>query len=1119
MKRGQLGVGQVVRVRWLAGVVAIGAATYAAGCSGQGEAPATEPARVPLKDQLGQRVVSSASVAGWREQLAGRFLTRFGGSSALLDASALRLWDDGSAAVGVAPSIALTSMTRGERDLGVLLDRGARAGARGVEIERGVAVERLQRAHDGIEQSWTFAGAPSGRGDLVLRLQVREMSAQGWDEQGLSFSAGERRLRYGQATWVDAHGQRTKLDTRFSHGQIVLTVPESVLDAAAYPAVLDPTLSEELLLATPPHLPGGYVPVADFACNGSSCLYVWGQNDWLVGRRISLDGASLDDKVLYLGDSTSYDQVRVSAGDNDYQVVWATQAVVSPIPHPLLGVSVSATTGEVSDRPPVELVDGDVYPLPVASTYGSGVHFVVYQVGGHNWGLRVVDNQVQAPVDGIDLGAATAGYVALGQSPNQFAFVAGNQLTRIDAKTGDKLDATPIVFTTYGYKHNPTKPAVVFDGTNYVLVWIDNGNLYASRVRASDGAVLDPDDDFNELPGARKLCASASGSVAVGIANANLHVTTSNVNWVSTQAFALAPWTSANATCAPDSVFYNAPMPYADARQVGAKGALLLWYSDGIVSRAYKREGSTVTTTEQFILNYYTPYLATPAIASNGRDFVVTGYDNQTTSAYVSAVDGATGTVTKVDASSLKSYARPAASGADFLLAYGDYDKQYARKLSCDLELGAAKQLPTTTPIYGLVGDGERYYLMTSKGAPPVSGYRLDADGNALDAPQTLLADGFGTGLAVDTTPTPDKRTFVVFGRNSTDVLAVRVRAATGSVLAPVTVDHPPTSGSASLSVVSSDGTNMLLAWDRYIDNQTPNEVWGASFNPTNGAVSGAKKLANSVHFLTFDGTSHLDWWADVKQFVRRLDGSFGSDDPAGGVPLMPAYDSVIASNAHGRSLVAQVGYKPEELGSVYVGRFVDNELSNDDPEAVPSNCVTSGVGGEGGAGGEGGVAAGGTSGSGGTSAGTSSGGTVSEAGASLGGASDGNGGEPAAGAPSDPNVGGSAGTAGSGTAGSGTGGAAAGTTTGGASTGGGSNNVGGSAGTAGGPSAGTSSGGSDAGGADGSAGTTSQPGSDSKNSSGCGCRLAPSSPSAPWHLLLGLLVFARRRRASSRPA
>ncbi len=93
------------------------------------------------------------------------------------------------------------------------------------------------------------------------------------DDSGLHFDEG---LRYGHATWVDARGARTAVRARFEAGHILFEVPAQVLEASAYPAVLDPLLTAELAVDAPVQgvSIGGQGDVA-IGLGTSSMLVVW----------------------------------------------------------------------------------------------------------------------------------------------------------------------------------------------------------------------------------------------------------------------------------------------------------------------------------------------------------------------------------------------------------------------------------------------------------------------------------------------------------------------------------------------------------------------------------------------------------------------------------------------------------------------------------------------------------------------------------------------------------------------------------------------------------------------------------------------------------------------------
>ncbi len=116
-------------------------------------------------------------------------------------------------------------------------------------IQRGPARERLRNTAEGLEQTWHFERAPEGEGDLRVRVQTFGLRHLATSARGHHFAdpAG-RGFLYGAATGVDAHGLRTPVPVAHREGLLELVVPNAVLAASAYPAVLDPLLSPEFAL-------------------------------------------------------------------------------------------------------------------------------------------------------------------------------------------------------------------------------------------------------------------------------------------------------------------------------------------------------------------------------------------------------------------------------------------------------------------------------------------------------------------------------------------------------------------------------------------------------------------------------------------------------------------------------------------------------------------------------------------------------------------------------------------------------------------------------------------------------------------------------------------------------
>jgi hypothetical protein len=115
-------------------------------------------------------------------------------------------------------------------------------------VRRGVATESIRLDEEGVEQSWSFDRAPSGDGDLRIVVQTSGLDYVGESASGLHFvdHATGLGVRYGNATWVDARGQRVETRPRFDDGAIEIRVAARDIGNAVYPAVLDPTVSPAL---------------------------------------------------------------------------------------------------------------------------------------------------------------------------------------------------------------------------------------------------------------------------------------------------------------------------------------------------------------------------------------------------------------------------------------------------------------------------------------------------------------------------------------------------------------------------------------------------------------------------------------------------------------------------------------------------------------------------------------------------------------------------------------------------------------------------------------------------------------------------------------------------------
>jgi hypothetical protein len=190
-------------------------------------------------------------------------------------------------------------------------------------------VERWTNRAQNAEVAFDFPRRPAGSGDLVVALRAQlgalgSASVVDADDQGLRLAtpSGER-FRFGHATWIDDAGKRTVVPARFRDGQIMLTVPASVVDGSRYPAVLDPIVGPDLGTDAPVLAPSSSGIEPEVASDGSNSLVVFSDFQRIRAVRADENGAVLDADWLDLGqDGVLQFRPMVAFGGGRYLVVW-----------------------------------------------------------------------------------------------------------------------------------------------------------------------------------------------------------------------------------------------------------------------------------------------------------------------------------------------------------------------------------------------------------------------------------------------------------------------------------------------------------------------------------------------------------------------------------------------------------------------------------------------------------------------------------------------------------------------------------------------------------------------------------------------------------------------------
>jgi hypothetical protein len=802
-------------------------------------APPPAPAPPALDLQALMRQVHFA----WRPEGLG-WSSAHATFSAHLENRALR-FTPRSATDGAPVEFGEASLARGDVRLGRAPARVANSDTGGLRLLRPDVEEDLHSTEAGVEQTWRFPRAPSGAGDLEVRVPVRRGHFLGATSQGLHFTAGALAVVYGHGTWVDAAGRRTPLPARFVDGAIALTVPQAVLDATRWPAVLDPVIGPEFSLDAPvPSVAFTQVSPPDVASDSSSFLVVWedtragGAAD-VYGARITIDGTVMDAAGLAISTADGPQTLpRVAYNGADYVVVWQDGRGAD-----LDIYAARVSPGGVVREPqgfPVNSGSSDQRKPDVASTSS---------------GVIVVWEETRAGAGNTDIYGARVNSSAVVQEPQGIAIAnaGGEQLT----------------------------PAVAWDGTNALVVWVDSRNgspdVYAARVNA--GVVL----DGAGIPVAVSVGAQTQPSVA----------------WQSSQ-FVVA-WKDERGTS-------------ADIYACRVTTAGIALDQTGIALALGAGEQSN------------------PSVAATGTTAVVAWRDAATATLKGARVTGA-GVV--VDNGGVVLAPAPATGGVPSLVysstnalltwddGVGVTDVVRARRVTPSLTAVDAAPFVVSTaanaqarPALAWGGADALVVWSDFRGGSDfdVYGARVSRTGSVLDASGIAIATGTGAQDAPDVAW--DGTRFLVAWEDGSgadpNIRAARVSAA-GAVEDATGFTVSSAAGAQRAPAVAATGAGFLVAWTDFRAGPSSSDVYAARVT-TAGAVQDATGLAVSTAAgnqfgvdVGYDGTDALVVWtdsrnADLDVYAARVTASGVVTEATG----------FVVSNAAG----AQVAPRVTKLGT-----------------------------------------------------------------------------------------------------------------------------------------------------------------------------------------------------------
>jgi hypothetical protein len=729
----------------------------------------------------------------------------------------------------------------------------------------------------------------------------------------------------------------------------------------------------------------------------------------------------------------------------------------------------------------------------------------------------------------------------------QYLIVWEGHALRVDAATGAVVDPQPIVLSKYSTGYT----VGTFANGYYHLFWWGGEGLLGARLRASDGVLLDVDDDFNERTGAHLICSACYPS------NFYLHTAHTLNEGV------LVSWPSDTQTGG--RLLGALVDPATGAPMVGtpAGGSTLGEFPDYAGHRYFDDERGFVvadnrlneislshaplsgTVVDRIPLVRYVDPRRAPSVAVRGDGYLVSWqyYDWQVQARRVGSggellddqplvLGQSGGTLYK------RNEVVSATSGVGTLVAWSGYDRLRRRMVHADGSLGPelpAIEASDDDEVFSsirLVFNGDFFYL-TYENDDSTWGLKLAPDGTALGYPQFLFTFDDPHMTLADTAPASDRRTFLSWHQTGK---VRRLRSQSGALLDTTNIDCPgvPQGATDGSRFFALCGTRGLL-----IDPVSGTEVAGSSRDlwPDVGGQFDETPAAwhDGRSFLALLGRHMNEGF--YRLTLRRFDETLaGLDSEVGGFGHFVAESTMMdhraaAAGENGRSLVAYEAFDKDKGGLVIKARFITNDglpapASEGDQDPSDGGAAGSdGAGGSGidpGAGGEAGSSdAGGSGGAAQGGSGNGDAGTAGE-GADAGGAPSTGGMDPgqaggAGGAPSDggTNQGQSgadtspdAGESGAGTGGSRSG--AGGVGTGGPTTGG-TGGRGGKGGSAGAPSSGAA--GAEAG--DGGEPTAPEGG----ESDGCGCSVPAQGAGGRHALMLAFMLACAgvARRSGSR--
>jgi hypothetical protein len=370
----------------------------------------------------------------------------------------------------------------------------------------------------GVRQSWYFPNDPSPGDDLVVTIEIEEGRALARTREGTIIGSKETGpFAYSDALWIGADGQQTPIRAAYLDSSIELRVPATVVEDTEFPAWLDPTVSAPLDPFVPvPTLTIVFPLQPSISCNASRCRIGFDLDESSGNVNFERRAMVVDTNGLVqtpisslvatgLTNNVTASEARRSIANigSTFLVVWREgTSTVRAQRFTETGAPLDATSFVVG-------TDACNCSTGGPSVTASDTSFMVAW-GTTSTGLkgRLIDVNGQFASSVVEILAPTTN--GLSTAPEVASDGNGFAIGFDNANTGARIITTsPTLALTANTFLGPSShfggARVAWDGTSYVVGWLNASNAWVRRV-SSIGAPLAPASDLGPAGAIRLAC-------------------------------------------------------------------------------------------------------------------------------------------------------------------------------------------------------------------------------------------------------------------------------------------------------------------------------------------------------------------------------------------------------------------------------------------------------------------------------------------------------------------------------------------------------------------------------------------------------------------------------------